>query len=67
MVPLIGRLKDPDWLVRQCAAEALGSIRAEPNQAIPALIESMNDENLNVRRCRCNGSGCDPADHPCSG
>jgi HEAT repeat protein len=51
VAPLIELLKDRDWLVRQCAAEALGNIRSEPQQTIPALVESLrNDTNFNVRR-----------------
>jgi HEAT repeat protein len=50
VTPLIGQLKDGDWLVRQCAAEALGRIRSKPDQTVSALVESLKDEKFNVRR-----------------
>lgn len=46
--PLIWTLKDRDWQVRKCAADALGKI--EDPRAIKPLIDTLNDEDADVRR-----------------
>ncbi|MCK9581087.1 MAG: HEAT repeat domain-containing protein [Methanoregula sp.] len=45
--PLIAALKDPYYLVRCAAAEALGRLKGE--RAIPALISLLEDPDENVR------------------
>jgi HEAT repeat protein len=41
---LIEQLKDPDPLRRQDAADALGALGPRADEAIPALIEALNDK-----------------------
>jgi len=40
---------DPDWKLRQAAAEALGRIGLDARAAVPALIRALRDENEHVR------------------
>jgi HEAT repeat protein len=42
-------LKDKDEEVRRYAAKALGNIGPKAKEAVPALIEALKDENLDVR------------------
>lgn len=44
---LLQALQEPNWRVRQQAAEALGELRSE--QAIDPLVAAQEDENSNVR------------------
>jgi len=46
---LIGRLKDPDDLMRAKAAIALGLLGHEPEIVVPALIENLQDTNTSLR------------------
>jgi len=46
--PLIGALKDPDWRVRESAAEALGKKKAP--QAVVPLINTLADKDMEVRQ-----------------
>src|ERR1019366_2860373 len=43
---LVRNLKDPDVAVRQAAARALGNYGAVAKDAVPALIECLNDDAL---------------------
>jgi HEAT repeat protein len=45
--PLLEALKDPDPVVRWCAASALGQLRSE--SALPALLEALKDPEASVR------------------
>jgi HEAT repeat protein len=42
-------LTDPDWSVRQYAAQALGNIGADPREAGPALNQALKDKMVQVR------------------
>ncbi|ETW79902.1 hypothetical protein HETIRDRAFT_459766 [Heterobasidion irregulare TC 32-1] len=59
VIPFIeGNIKSPDWRQREAAVMAFGSILVGPdpsgltplvNQALPILIDMMNDSNLHVK------------------
>lgn len=49
--------KDPDAQVREAAAYALGRIDADPDKAVPALIEGLQDKERRVVIASCNASG----------
>ncbi|PAX51275.1 HEAT repeat domain-containing protein [Brunnivagina elsteri] len=46
---LITALKDKDWYIRCQAANALAEIGFDAKDAIPALNDTVKDENINVR------------------
>lgn len=43
-------LKDPEWIVRREAAQALGEFRPFAAKSAPSLLEALKDENVEVRR-----------------
>jgi HEAT repeat protein len=46
--PLVQALEDADWRVRESAAETLGWIGPDAWNAIPALIQTLEDESQDV-------------------
>jgi NLR family CARD domain-containing protein 3 len=42
-------LKDPEWKVRKAAADSLGNYPRLADQAVPPLLNSLRDENVDVR------------------
>ena len=46
--PLQSCLKDESWMVRMYAAEALGRIGSHARDAVPALIQALDDKHSNV-------------------
>jgi HEAT repeat protein len=56
--PLIESLrKDPDERVRRAAAASLGEVGAPATEAIPALMEALNGNDLESRRYACSSLG----------
>lgn len=48
LADLVRRLRDDDWRVRRDAAVALGELRAEAEEAVPALEDAIADDNGEV-------------------
>ncbi|MBI5572541.1 MAG: HEAT repeat domain-containing protein [Desulfomonile tiedjei] len=48
--PLVQALSDPEWKVREAAAEALGYFSAAADQVVPRLLERLSDQSVDVRR-----------------
>lgn len=54
LAPILANLADPDWEVRQCAADSLGDLDlaqdgSEADRVVPALIAAIDDEDFRVR------------------
>jgi HEAT repeat protein len=47
---LIAGLKCADWAERFCAAFTLGHLGATAKPAVPALIETLTDDDLHIRK-----------------
>ena len=48
--PLLLALNDPEWKVREAAAESLGYFSLAADQCVPYLLERLTDERVEVRR-----------------
>ena len=47
---LLHALSDPEWKVREAAAEALGYFSPAADQCVPHLLERLSDQSVEVRR-----------------
>jgi hypothetical protein len=56
--PLLDRLKDPEARVRARAANAIGMIAQQPEEAVPALVELLRDSDDWVRCMAALGLSC---------
>ncbi len=54
---LVGYIRDPDFMVAQAAADALGAIHTDPDMSLPALTSALTSSEPAVRQAAAGSIG----------